>query len=68
MIFPIRQLPKNGVWVSYHYGFSADIGGGEYDRTLLDSTAHLLLDVGDIQEPAIFSSQQDASALSEFLR
>lgn len=68
MIFPIRQLPKNGVWVSYHYGFSADIGGGEYDRTLLDSTAHFLLDVGDIQEPAIFSSQQDASALSEFLR
>ncbi|MBN3925392.1 hypothetical protein [Nostoc sp. NMS4] len=68
MIFPIRQLPKNGVWVSYHYGFSADIGGGEYDRTLLDSTAHFLLDVGDIQEPAIFNSQQDASALSEFLR
>lgn len=68
MIFPIRQLPKNGVWVSYHYGFSADIGGGEYDRTLLDSTAHFLLDVGDIQEPAIFSSQQDASALSDFLR
>lgn len=25
--------PKDGVWVSYHYGFSADIGGGEYDRT-----------------------------------
>ena len=24
--------PKSGVWVSYHYGFSADIGGGEYDR------------------------------------
>jgi hypothetical protein len=68
MIFPIRQLPKNGVWVSYHYGFSADIGGGEYDRTLLDSAAHFLLDIGDIQEPAIFSSQQDASALSEFLR
>ncbi|OUL29650.1 hypothetical protein BV378_05605 [Nostoc sp. RF31YmG] len=68
MIFPIRQLPKNGVWVSYHYGFSADIGGGEYDRTFLDSTAHFLLDVGDILEPAAFISQQDASALSDFLR
>jgi hypothetical protein len=32
--FPAKQAPKNGVWVSYHYGFSADIGGGEYDRTL----------------------------------
>ncbi|MBH8578161.1 hypothetical protein I8752_35495 [Nostocaceae cyanobacterium CENA369] len=68
MIFPIRQLPKNGVWVSYYYGFSADIGGGEYDRTLLDSATHFLLDVGDIQEPVVFISQQDASALSQFLR
>ncbi len=32
--FPVKQLPKRGVWVSYHYGFSADIGGGEYDRPL----------------------------------
>lgn len=31
--FPLHQLPKR-VWVSYHYGFSADIGGGEYQRTL----------------------------------
>jgi hypothetical protein len=32
--FSPRELPKRGVWVSYHYGFSADIGGGEYDRPL----------------------------------
>lgn len=32
--FPTQQAPKNGVWVSYHYGFSADIGGGSYDRPL----------------------------------
>lgn len=31
-IFPPKQLPKHGVWVSYHYGFSADMGGGEYLR------------------------------------
>ncbi|MGL4610895.1 MAG: hypothetical protein ACRCYY_14665, partial [Trueperaceae bacterium] len=31
--FPPGQLPA-GVWVSYHYGFSADIGGGEYSRSL----------------------------------
>ena len=29
-----KETPKNGVWVTYHYGFSADLGGGEYDRTL----------------------------------
>jgi hypothetical protein len=34
IVFPSGQFPKDGVWVSYHYGFSADIGGGEYDRQL----------------------------------
>jgi len=33
-MFPPKQLPKRGVWVSYHYGFSADMGGGEYARPL----------------------------------
>lgn len=32
--FPPEQLPPKGVWVTYYYGFSADIGGGEYRRTL----------------------------------
>jgi len=32
--FPPRELPQRGVWVSYSYGFSADLGGGEYDRPL----------------------------------
>jgi hypothetical protein len=30
--FPSGQLPREGVYVMYHYGFSADIGGGEYHR------------------------------------
>jgi hypothetical protein len=36
--FPLdqEQLPKKGVRVMYHYGFSADIGGGEYARPILD--------------------------------
>ena len=34
ILFPPRQLPKKGVTVTYHYGFSADIGGGEYERQL----------------------------------
>jgi hypothetical protein len=31
--FPPGELPA-GAWVSYHYGFSADIGGGGYHRPL----------------------------------
>lgn len=34
MVFPVGQFPKLGVWVSYHMAFSADIGGGEYERPL----------------------------------
>lgn len=30
--FPPKQTPREGVVVSYHYGFSADMGGGEYPR------------------------------------
>jgi hypothetical protein len=32
--FSPRHEPKTGVWVTYHYGFSADMGGGEYERQL----------------------------------
>ncbi|GAA0889991.1 hypothetical protein [Rhodanobacter soli] len=32
MMFPANQRPKRGVWVSYQYGFAADLGGGEYAR------------------------------------
>ena len=34
--FPPSQLPRQGVKVSYRYGFSADIGGGEYPRPVFD--------------------------------
>jgi hypothetical protein len=32
LMFPANQRPKRGVWVSYQYGFAADLGGGEYAR------------------------------------
>ena len=32
--FPHGHSSRKHVWVSYQYGFSADIGGGEYDRPL----------------------------------
>ena len=34
IVFPAGHLPKKGVAVYYQYAFSADIGGGEYDRSL----------------------------------
>lgn len=40
MVFPAGQQPKRGVWVSYHYAFSADMGGGEYDRPLFQPLAY----------------------------
>jgi hypothetical protein len=36
IVFPTGQLPRRGVWVTYHYGFSADMGGGEYSRMLTE--------------------------------
>ena len=44
--FPPRHSPKYGVWVSYLYGFSADIGGGEYNRPLSQPNVHSLYRVG----------------------
>lgn len=32
--FGSRSAPKRGVWVTYHYAFSDDMGGGEYPRDL----------------------------------
>ena len=46
MVFPAGQLPKNGVSVSYQYGFSADIGGGEYQRAPSQTTGSTLYRVG----------------------
>lgn len=45
MVFPTGQLPKRGVWVSYHYAFSADMGGGEYDRPMFQPLTYGLYKV-----------------------
>ncbi len=36
--FPSRHTP-DGVWVTYHYGFSDDLGGGEYQRPVTPRVA-----------------------------
>ena len=46
LAFPTRQLPKQGVWVTYHYGFSDDFGGGEYRRTLSQPAGATVYRVG----------------------
>ncbi len=37
--FNLDQAPEKEVRVTYHYGFSADIGGGEYKRGIFDPSA-----------------------------
>jgi hypothetical protein len=38
------------LWVSYYYAFSADIGGGEYNRLLSQPVKHTLYPVGEGEE------------------
>jgi hypothetical protein len=45
--FPPGQARKQGVWVSYQYGFSADIGGGEYTRTVSEPSGATIYLVGE---------------------
>jgi hypothetical protein len=51
--FAVGDEPKNGVTVSYGYGFSADIGGGPYDRrqTLADPGQAVWEKTVDQQDP-----------------
>lgn len=62
--FPLRNAPKTGVWVTYHYGFSDDMGGGEYWRDLRPVGTRPLYRVGpggdfDLIMDAVNSWQND---------
>ena len=62
LAFPPSQLPKKSVRVSYHCGFSADIGGGEYARPMLEPAgAFTLYRIGE-NEPY----QRVAQALAQW--
>ena len=54
--FPPGQLPRKGVRVTYHYGFSADMGGGEYPRGVFDPSPRQV-EVKDANDPAKTSQQ-----------
>lgn len=45
--FPPTHNRRQGVWVSYNYAFSADMGGGEYERTLSQPAVYNLYLVGE---------------------
>jgi hypothetical protein len=38
--FPPGQEPEGDVWTSYCYGFGSEVGGGQYHRPIIVSTAH----------------------------
>jgi len=65
IVFPAGQLPKRGVWVSYHYAFSADMGGGEYDRPLFQPLAYALYKVAK-DNPAARSFDTINAAIAQW--
>jgi hypothetical protein len=50
ILFPPKQLPKKGATVTYHYGFSADMGGGEYGRPIAQPETAEMIYVGKDQK------------------
>jgi hypothetical protein len=46
IVFRDDETPRRGVWVDYRYGFSAAMGGGEYERTLSQPAGARLYRVG----------------------
>jgi hypothetical protein len=56
IVFPPSQLPKRGVKVSYHYGFSADLGGGEYARPLAQPERYALYQVSKRGKGKVFKT------------
>lgn len=69
IVFPITQLPEKGVFVTYFYGFPADIGGGEYDRPLVQPNDSPLLRASDLndRESLALNLQAQGTLLSNYL-
>jgi hypothetical protein len=75
ILFPANQLPKQGVRVTYHYAFSADMGGGEYPRTLSQPAGAVIYQVRgkdelqktlaawDEHNPAAFDQQPERAVI-----
>ena len=61
--FPASQNNPTNVYVRYHYGFSADIGGGEYSRPMAgpDPVAVSRVRAADLRDPVQFASRVAAA-------
>jgi hypothetical protein len=69
IIFPLEQMPTR-VMVSYHYAFSADMGGGEYDRRIPEPPMISIctLHTEDIKDKAsLLKGLMDASEPSKYI-
>ncbi|MEA2829639.1 MAG: hypothetical protein QOF22_387 [Bradyrhizobium sp.] len=65
IVFPVGHAPRR-VWATYYYGFSADIGGGEYDRPLSQPASNTLLRVRQFpRELGVYQSVNEALATWE---
>ena len=56
LMFPANQRPKRGVWVSYQYGYAANLGGGEYARVtpeLAGATRYIVHTTLPDSDPAV---------------
>jgi hypothetical protein len=63
IVFPTSDLPPADVWVSYHYGFSSDMGGGEYYRRLTEPSGARFYQVSQQDKVAgAFRTVQEALA------
>nr|WP_206322173.1 hypothetical protein [Streptomyces sp. HNM0575] len=49
MAFGSRSAPRQGVWVTYHYAFSDELGGGEYVRDRPETPGATVYGVGPAQ-------------------
>jgi Phage tail protein (Tail_P2_I) len=47
------QAPPQSVRVTYHYGFSADMGGGEYEREIRRSGVEKVFKVPSVEGPTL---------------
>lgn len=56
--FPPRHAPDDGVWVSYHYGFAAQLGGGEYHRAIEPRVASYRVGAGQRYETIMAAVEQ----------
>jgi hypothetical protein len=68
LAFAPGEAPREqNVWVSYYYAFSADIGGGEYERLLSQPAQYTIYRVGGTEKfktinAALAQWQQDLAA------